>query len=91
MAPTDYTENTCTIVMEVEKGSGRILVGIVVDSVSEVLQVNKEDIDETPTFGVDVNMNFILGMAKIGNNVKMLLDIDRVLSAEDVVLLSNAT
>jgi purine-binding chemotaxis protein CheW len=90
MEATDYTENTCTIVMEIEKDSGRILVGIVVDSVSEVLQVNKEDIDETPTFGADVDMNFILGMAKIGNNVKMLLDIDHVLNAEDVVLLSKA-
>jgi purine-binding chemotaxis protein CheW len=90
MESTDYTENTCTIVTEIEKGSGRILVGIVVDSVSEVLQVNREDIDETPTFGVDVDMNFILGMAKIGDNLKILLDIDRVLSAEDVVLLSKA-
>ena len=90
MEAVAHTENTCTIVMELEKGADRILVGIVVDSVSEVLQINGEDIDETPAIGADTDMNFILGMAKIGNTVKMLLDIDRVLNAEDVVLLSNA-
>lgn len=90
MEATDYTENTCTIAMEVEKGSDCILGGIVVGSVSEVLQINGEDIDETPTLGFDGEMDFIIGMAKIGNTVKMLLDIDRVLNAEDIVLLCNA-
>jgi purine-binding chemotaxis protein CheW len=90
MEAIEYTENTCTIVMEIEKDSSCILVGIVVDLVSEVLQINREDIDETPTLGADTDMNFILGMAKIGDNLKILLDINRVLSADDVVLLSQA-
>lgn len=91
MDSADYTENTCTVVMEIEKGSDHILVGIVVDSVSEVLQFRSEDIDEAPDLGIGMDMNFILGMAKIGNNLKILLDIDRVLSTEDIVLLNNAS
>jgi purine-binding chemotaxis protein CheW len=63
-------------------------VGIVFDAVSEVLQANKEDIDAKPELGADMDINFILGMARIGNSVKMLLDIARVLSVDDVVVLS---
>jgi chemotaxis signal transduction protein len=52
--------------------------GIVVDFVSEVLNVKQDDIEDTPAFGVKLNTDFILGMAKIGGGVKILLEIDRV-------------
>ena len=57
--------------------------GIVVDSVSEVLQVREEEIEETPAFGAELETEFILGMAKAGDTVKILLDIDKVLSGVD--------
>ncbi len=53
--------------------------GIVVDSVSEVLNIRTADIEDTPTFGVKLNTDFILGMAKMSGGVKILLDIDKVL------------
>jgi purine-binding chemotaxis protein CheW len=57
-----------------------------VDSVSEVLSVKAEDIEETPTFGTNLDTDYILGMAKVEGNVKILLDIDKVISAEEMSL-----
>jgi purine-binding chemotaxis protein CheW len=78
---TAYTERTCIIVVEIDGDSGSVPMGIVVDAVSEVLNIRGADIENTPTFGVKLNTDFILGMAKTGGGVKILLDIDRVLGA----------
>ncbi len=90
MEPIDYTERTCIIVVEIEGYAGTIQIGIVVDAVSEVLTIKGEDIEETPTFGTKLNTDYILGMAKMEGGVKILLDIDRVLSAEEVATLEKA-
>jgi purine-binding chemotaxis protein CheW len=58
--------------------------GIVVDHVQEVLDIAGENIEEAPQFGSDFDANFILGMGKIGETVKILLDIDRVLGGDDL-------
>ena len=84
MGEIDYTERTCIIVVEIESQAGTVLIGIVVDSVSEVLNVKGDDIADTPTFGTKLNTEYILGMAKMEGSVKILLDIDRVLSADDI-------
>jgi purine-binding chemotaxis protein CheW len=81
----DYTERTCIIVVEISGQSGAIKIGIVVDAVSEVLNIKGEDIENTPAFGTRVNTDYILGMAKMGGSVKILLDIDKVLSTQDMV------
>jgi purine-binding chemotaxis protein CheW len=85
-----YTERTCIIVVEIEGRFGTIQIGIVVDSVSEVLNIKGEDIEETPTFGTKLNTDYILGMAKMEGGVKILLDIDQVLSAQELSLLDQA-
>lgn len=90
MATTDYTERTCIIVVEISGDHGSVLVGIVVDSVSEVIHLKSEDIEETPTFGTKLNVEYILGMAKTSDGVKILLDIDRVLSSQELSLLDKA-
>ena len=64
--------------------------GIVVDSVSEVLNIKNGDIEDTPSFGTKLKTEFILGMAKTGSNVKILLDIDLVLADEDVAVMEKA-
>ncbi len=87
IASIDYTERTCIIVVEVAKASSDVLIGIVVDAVSEVLNIKGEEVEDTPEFGTKVNTDFILGMAKAEGGVKILLDIDRVLSSEEVDLL----
>jgi purine-binding chemotaxis protein CheW len=86
----DYTERTCIIVVEIEGQSGTVMIGIVVDSVSEVLNIKGDDIEETPTFGTKLDTDYILGMAKVEGGVKILLDIDRVLSAEEIADLEKA-
>jgi purine-binding chemotaxis protein CheW len=86
----DYTERTCIVVVEISGGSGTVMIGIVVDSVSEVLNIRAKDIEETPAFGTKLNTDYILGMAKSEGGVKILLDIDKVLSRDEVVLLEKA-
>jgi purine-binding chemotaxis protein CheW len=90
MESIDYTDRTCIIVVEITGPSGTVMIGIVVDSVSEVLNIKTEDIEDTPTFGAKLDTDYILGMAKIGKGVKILLDIDKVLSAQDINLLKQA-
>ena len=86
----DYTERTCIIVVEIEGESGIVMIGIVVDSVSEVLNIKGEDVEETPTFGVKLNTEYILGIAKMEGGVKILLDIDQVLSENEIAALDEA-
>lgn len=80
MEAMDYLERTCIIVVEIGRENGHVLIGIVVDSVSEVLNIKGGEIEETPNFGSQVNTDYILGMAKAGGGIKILLDIDKVLS-----------
>jgi purine-binding chemotaxis protein CheW len=85
-----YAERTCIIVVEIRSQGASVLIGIVVDSVSEVLNIKGTDIEETPTFGARLDTDHILGMAKMNGGVKILLDIDKVLGAEEMALLDNA-
>ncbi len=80
----EYNDRTCIIVVEIEAVSGTILMGIVVDSVSEVLNIKGNDIEGPPTFGTALHTEYILGMAKCESDVKILLDIDQVLNADDI-------
>ena len=90
MKEIDYSERTCIVVVEIEGTSGTVMIGVVVDSVSEVLNIKGEDVEETPTFGAKMNTDYILGMAKMEGGVKILLDIDRVLSEDEIVDLEKA-
>ena len=84
MEPIELTEETCIIVVEITHNAGNVSTGIVVDRVSEVLDISEEQIEESPDFGRSVNTDFILGMGKVGDTVKTLLDIDRVMSSTDL-------
>jgi purine-binding chemotaxis protein CheW len=84
MESIDYTDRTCIIVVEIQGTAGTVQIGIVVDAVSEVLNVNSEDIEDTPTFGTKLDTDYILGMAKMEESVKILLDIDQVLGADEI-------
>ena len=81
MEEAAFTERSCIIILEnhnAAKDRSR-LVGITVDSVSEVLAVKSEDIDDAPIFTESVDTNYILAMAKMEDKVKILLNIDEVL------------
>ena len=90
MKSMEYTERTCIIVVEIEGPTGMVMIGTVVDAVSEVLNIKAEEMEETPTFGTKLNTDYILGMAKIEGGVKILLDIDQVLSNEELNRLEEA-
>jgi purine-binding chemotaxis protein CheW len=87
MDEMEYTDRTCIIVVELQ---AKIMMGIVVDTVSEVLNVKVADIEETPSFGAAMNTNYILGMAKAENGIKILLDIDKIMSDQEMVILQKA-
>ncbi len=86
----EYTERTCIIVVEIEGQTGIVLIGIVVDAVSEVLNIKSEDMENTPSFGAKLDTQYILGMAKMEGGVKILLDIDQVLNREELSALQTA-
>jgi purine-binding chemotaxis protein CheW len=90
MEEFEYTERTCIIVVEIEGQTGTVSIGIVVDSVSEVLNIKGDDIEDPSTFGTKLNTDYILGMAKMEGGVKILLDIDRVLNSEEIAVLEKA-
>ncbi|MCF6150132.1 MAG: purine-binding chemotaxis protein CheW [Candidatus Kuenenia sp.] len=87
MPEKDHTQETCIIVVEVEK----VLTGIIVDTVSEVIDINGSDIEPSPHFSNDVSTDLFLGMAKVKDKVKILLDIDAVLGSNDINLIKNLT
>ena len=81
----EYTQRTCIIVAQIDARGTKLLIGIIVDCVSEVLTLQTTDIEDTPDFGSGVETPYLLGMAKIKGKVKILLDIDMVLTAQDVI------
>jgi len=84
LSAIDYTQRTCIIVVQVNSGATLLQMGIVVDAVSEVITLALGDIEDTPDFGADIATDYILGMAKIKGKVKILLDIDAVLSSHEI-------
>ncbi|MCL2689917.1 MAG: chemotaxis protein CheW, partial [Chitinispirillia bacterium] len=84
MDAAEDTDQTCIIVVDVTIQGGNIQIGILVDSVSEVLDILGEDIEEAPAFGTNIDTAFILGMAKAKGSVKILLNIEKVLSSTEL-------
>jgi purine-binding chemotaxis protein CheW len=82
-----HTERTCIIVVEVGIAATKVLMGVVVDAVSEVLNVAASEIDETPQFGGQQATDYLLGLAKVKGTVKILLDLDRVLLTDGPLLM----
>lgn len=87
MGERAYTDRTCIIVVEIDSQEETILIGIVVDAVSEVLNIQENEIEDAPSFGTALDVGYILGIAKTGGRVKILLNIDRVLSSAEISIL----
>ncbi len=84
----EYNQRTCIIVVEFDNsGSGRQM-GIVVDTVSEVLNIQKSDIEPPPKYGSRMDTAFLTGIGKIRNKVVLLLDIDQILNSSEKTQLS---
>ena len=80
----EVTARTCIIVVEVALAARNVLMGIVVDHVSDVLNIIADEIEETPEFGEQVRTDYMSGIAKVKGTVKILLDLDRVLGTDDL-------
>jgi purine-binding chemotaxis protein CheW len=80
----EYDKRTCLIVVQIQGPAAGLLAGIVVDAVSEVLNIAPGEIEDTPDFGAGVETPYLLGMAKIKGRVKIVLDIDKVLSTQEL-------
>jgi purine-binding chemotaxis protein CheW len=84
MPEEEYNPRTCIIVVQVRGETGPVLMGIVVDGVAEVLNLATADIEDTPDFGDGSATPYLLGMAKVKGKVKILLEIDQVLTSQDL-------
>jgi purine-binding chemotaxis protein CheW len=90
MSNVEYNPTTVIIVLSVRGADGAHVFGIVVDSVSDVLDVRTRDVKAKPDFGAAVNTDFINGLATVGERMIMLLDIDRLLSADELAAMARA-
>ncbi len=84
------TEKTCVIVVQIATKAEHITTGLIVDQVSEVLDISQEQVEPPPAFGEDVDAGFICGMGKVEEKVVMLLDVDKVLAGGELELLDPA-
>lgn len=91
MKSISYNDRTCIIVVEIDTSQSTVLIGIVVDTVSEVLNIKEDEIEETPAFGTKLDTRYILGMAKQDGGVKILLNIDKVLSSDEMAAIQDAS
>jgi len=87
MPVKEYTPRTCIIVVQVAGDRGPMLMGLVVDGVVEVLHVAGADVEDTPCFGKEVEIPYVMGLAKLKGKVKILLDVDQVMTARELVRL----
>jgi purine-binding chemotaxis protein CheW len=86
MDQTQITDETCIVVIKTTS----LMMGILVDKVSEVVNVAPADIEDTPSFGADVNLEYLLGVGKTGGRVRLLLDIEKVITSSDVINMKKA-
>ena len=84
MPTVDYNQRTCIVVAQLQTEGEQILMGLVVDEVSEVINIVAGEIEDAPSFGGNVPTPYILGMAKQKGKVKILLDIDQALSSSEL-------
>ncbi len=87
----EYNEETCIIVVEVsDGGEDRFQMGVIVDSVNEVIAIPREDIEAAPKFGAEVDTDFIMGIGKLTDRAVTLLNIDTVMCASDTIEMRGA-
>lgn len=89
MDEVETTRETTIIVVEIRFQNRQEQIGVLVDSVSEVLDIAEQDIEDAPTLGASLDTNFIIGMAKTKRRVISLLSIEQVLSMQDIIKLGN--
>jgi len=88
---TDITRRTCIVIIEVESDAEKHDVGVVVDSVSEVLEIPAGEIEPAPSFGAKIRADFIAGMGKVNGKFVIILSVNNVLSLDDLAVLEQVS
>lgn len=84
---TDLTRRTCIVIVEVDNEGDRQDIGVIVDAVSEVLEIRGDQIEPPPAFGARIRTDFIHGMGKVDGKFVIILNVNAVLSLDDLALL----
>ena len=85
------TQRTCIIVVQITHPGQEMIMGIIVDEVWDVLDIDRNQIEPPPSFGANIRTDFILGMGKVDQKVLTMLDIDRVLSEQEIALVESSS
>lgn len=88
-APADVARRTCIVIVEMDNDGEKQDVGVVVDSVSEVMDIAESAIQPSPAFGAKIRADFIKGMVELDGRFIIILDVDRVLSLDEMALLAS--
>ena len=91
METKEDKERTCIIVVHLTRTVQEMTMGIIVDDVSDVLDITQDQIEPPPVFGANIRTDFILGMGKVDRKVVTMLDIDRVLTEQEIALVDHTT
>ena len=87
---SEVTRRSCIVIIEANvEGGDKQDVGVMVDSVSAVMEIPATEIEPAPSFGARIRIDFISGMAKVNGKFVILLNVDRVLSVEEMAMLSD--
>ncbi|WP_116141878.1 chemotaxis protein CheW [Trinickia diaoshuihuensis] len=86
--PGAITKRSCIVIVEVQSADARQTIGVVVDAVNEVLDIAEEDIEPAPSFGTRVRSDFVRGIGKVKEKFVILLDVDQLLSVEEISTLA---
>jgi len=91
LTPSGVSKLSCIIITEVVFQGETLTMGVLADSVSQVIELTEDDIEETPPFGTRVKTEYLLGMGPLGKKFCLILDIDKVLSADEVLAMTEST
>jgi purine-binding chemotaxis protein CheW len=89
MGATQISTNTCVLVLEINSDAKKIRIGAIVDAVDEVLEINEQDINPSPTIGTKYNTEFIQGMVQQGESFIMILNMDTVFTTHEIISLKS--
>ena len=88
---TEVSRRTCIVIIEVANGDEKHDIGVMVDSVSEVLEIPRSEIEPPPAFGAKIRVDFMAGMGKVAGKFVIILNADKVLSVEELSMLGEAS
>jgi purine-binding chemotaxis protein CheW len=88
LAEQEYNETTVFIIVDINGKSGVYNIGITVDAVHEVLDIDKEQVEQTPRLGLKLKSQYLLGIARLREEMAMILNLDMIITADEIIALT---